>query len=193
MITIKRTDPNLEPILEDDYKILIGMATKLFTRFRKFKYHISREDLLQDICEYYCEALVKYPLKPRTIQKRPFVFNYINFKLKIMYQPHYKFVNKDVFPRDIIINPEDQIDESEHPTMEQNPYMFECSYDLQRALDKYTLEERIIIYYKYFVGIPVKDLHFYLPSKKPVTHLLMKQLLIRLKTDQDLIELLKEN
>jgi hypothetical protein len=77
-------------------------------------------------------------------------------------------------------------------TSERNPYLFECFYDLDRALNKYSLEDRTIIYYYFFMEIPTKYIHFYTPSQVPVHQEYIDELRAKLRNDPDLLELMKE-
>lgn len=186
-----RTDPNLEPKIEEDLHILLGMANKLYPRFKS--QIIEKDDLFQFLCETYLEALVSYDKKPKAIPKRPFVFNYINFILKRTYRGQFKFEHRDVFPSEIVLSPDDHIDDSDTPTSERNPYLFESSFDLNRILSKYSMEDRLIIYYKFYLNKPINQIHLYLPSRKHVTYLHVKKLKQSLKNDPDMIKLLKES
>lgn len=187
---INRTDPNLEPKIEDDLHILLGMANKLYPRFKS--QILDKDDLYQFLCETYLEALVSYDKKPRLIPKRPFVFNYINFILKRTYRGQFKFEHRDIFPSEIVIDPDEPIDDSDVPFIEKNPYLFESSIDLDRILSKYSLEDRVIIYYRFFMNKPINQLHYYTPSRKPITYLYVKKLKATLRNDPDLLTLLKE-
>jgi hypothetical protein len=185
-----RTDPNLEPNIEEDYSILRGMAVDIFPRFKN---QISElDDIYQTLCEIYLEALISYGKKIRVIPKRPFVFMYIKFILKRMYRGQFKFENRSIFPVEQVLDPEIHLDDKDELFTEHNPFLFEYSYDLNRILNKYSVEERIIIYYKWFMNCPIKFLHLYTNSKKKITYLKIKNLRERLKRDPDLIRLLKD-
>jgi len=150
---------------------------------------MDRDDIFSILCETYLEALQKYDLKPRTIPKRPFVFNYINFILMRMYSGQFKFDNRDVSCVDMVIDPDSCPTEVDFSHSEKNPYMFSNSYDLDRILSKYPIEDRLIIYYRFFLKKNVKELHMYLPSRTKVTSSKMKKLMETLKADEDLLNL----
>lgn len=188
-----RTDPNLEPILLEDLDILMGKAIKLT---KSFKNGITdTKDIYQELCETYLEALVSYKKKPRTIPSRPFVFNYINFILLRKYRGQYKFENREVYPNDEVIAPDVPIDETDVvDNGEINPFMFEYSWDLTRALSKYTEQEKLIIYYKFFMNKPMSELKVLIPQddQNKVTYSRINKLKDILKNDLDLLNLLRE-
>lgn len=184
----QRTDPNLRANLEDDLDIIKRMSLKLLKRHKSQV--IDKDDLFQFLCETYLEAMVSYKKKPRTIPERPFVFNYINFILMRRYRGQFKFENRDVFCSEIVLDPNETI-EYEFNSKDSNPYLFENSYDLSRVLAKYTYEERLIIYYRFFLEKPLNEIKRYVPGGN-VSYIKVKKLKQTLKNDADLIELLKE-
>jgi hypothetical protein len=188
-----RTDPNLPAILEDDLEILMAKAIKLTN---KFKNGITEtEDIYHELCETYLEGVISYKKKDRTIPIRPFVFNYINFILLRKYRGQYKFENREVYPHEEVLDPEVAIDESDIVEYKEvNPFMFEYSWDLTRALDKYTTQEKAIIYYKFFLNKPMSELKLLIPQdgNNKLTYTKINKLKDILKNDKDLLKLLKE-
>lgn len=187
----QRTDPNLPANIEEDYEILKNKAIKIFHRYRNQVEDL--DDMFQILCEIYLEGKMKWPNKPRIIPIRPFVFNYIEFVLMRKYRGQYKFENRNTFPVDQVLDPDDYIDDSSDPYIERNPFLFENSYDLNRILSKYSLEDRLIIYYKFYLNKPTNELEYYLPNQTKVTYVKIKQLKDQLKRDPDLLKLMKES
>lgn len=186
---LDRTDPYLPANLEDDIPILMGKAKNLYSRFKNTI--TSVDDIFQYLCEVYLEGVQSFHKKPRTIPIRIFVFKYIEFILLRTYRGQYRFENRDVSPVETVLDP-DTIISDEDVISHKNPYLFEDNYDLNRALSKYTYEERIIIYYRFFLEKPMKEVKCYLPDNKSLSYIKMKKLMTRLRNDPDLIQLYKE-
>lgn len=187
----RRTDPNLPANIEEDYEILKNKAIKIYHRYKN--QIESLDDMFQFLCETYLEAKDKWALKTRVIPIRPFVFNYIEFILMRKYRGQYKFENRSTFPVDEVLDPHECMGEFEEPYIERNPFLFENSYDLNRILSKYSFEDRLIIYYKFYLNKPTNEIEFYLPSKTKVTYVKIKQLRDQLKRDPELLKLVKES
>lgn len=187
----KRTDPNLPANIEDDMEILRNKAIKIFHRYKNQVEDL--DDIFQSLCEIYEEGKMKFALKPRTLPIRPFVFNYMEYVLMRLYRGQYKFENRNTFPVDVVLDPEECFEDKSEPHIERNPFLFENSYDLDRILKKYPFEDRLIIYYKFYLNKPTNEIEFYLPSKSKITYIKIKQLKDQLKRDPDLLKLLKES
>lgn len=188
-----RTDPNLPANIEEDLEVLKGWAINLFPRHRSQV--IDTDDLFQTLCLLYEEGKVNFAKKPRSIPIRVFVFKYIDFILRRTYRGQFKFENRDTIPVDEII-PIDALTHHDNELVDfknrSNPYLFEDSYDLNRILLKYTYEERIVIYYRFFMSLPLKEVKSYLPPNAKLSYAKTRKLLIRLKSDKDLFNLFQE-
>lgn len=181
----QRTDPTLYPDIEKDMLIIKKLTSKTYSRFKS--YTMNEEDLFQVICGLYLEGKEKFWVKTRAIPHRVFVFSYIRFVLKRMYRNQYAFEERDVTPH-IEASLPDRIVEDTHFKRDDD---FFNNPDVKRILVKYSKIDQLIMYYRFFLGMKVKDIQAYIYV--PVSYHKVTSLRKKLKKDMDVLRLMKES